>query len=212
MRINKNSVFKLKIIRIDFYRDCSTAGVLVQIDHEGGFTETVEYLIHGHNSANKRMDVTRDGVMVQAYPSFYELKALQTALYDLDVSDPAYKGNHDAKVAVMLSGMVMSFMHWLKAHNENDIKLYAPEAAEERKRKEPFAEAVDEMTAQLAESLEKSAFAGIGVDLQATDAAIQLKTIIESAKKLGAERISLDLKVELEAPVKQIRLEGLVSR
>ena len=78
----------MEIVSIDYYRDCSTAGVFVFID---GSPEKVEYLIHGHNWDNARFDVTRDGWGFQNYPSNDELKELSLALEDFKHSEK-YQG------------------------------------------------------------------------------------------------------------------------
>lgn len=120
----------MEILSIDYYRDGSTAGVIVSID---GSPEQVEYLIHGHNWSNARFDVTRDGWGVQNYPSDDELKQLSLALEDFKHSEK-YKGWQQTadeiafleKDAHRLSGMVDVFRYWLKSQENPPTKAIVP--------------------------------------------------------------------------------------
>ena len=120
----------MDIISIDYYRDCSTAGVKVIIDND---QEPVEYLIHGNNFGNDRFDVTRDGWDVQNYPSDLELLELSIALMDFKYSEK-YKGwqRTGEEIDILeadahcLSGMVTVFRHWLKNQTNPPTKAIVP--------------------------------------------------------------------------------------
>lgn len=137
----------MEIVSIDYYRDCSTAGVFVSID---GSPEQVEYLIHGHNWDNARFDVTRDGWSVQNYPSNDELKELSLALGDFKHSEK-YQGWQQTadeiayleKEAHRLSGMVDVFRYWLKSQENPPTKAIVP----------PKEDVVEIVTTQLSKQL-----------------------------------------------------------
>lgn len=120
----------MEILSIDYYRDGSTAGVIVSIDN---LPETVEYLIHGHNFGNGRFDVTRDGWDVQNYPSNMELKELSFALEDFKYSEK-YQGWQKTEEEInileigahQLSGMVRVFRYWLNSQENPPTKAIVP--------------------------------------------------------------------------------------
>jgi hypothetical protein len=120
----------MEILSIDYYRDCSTAGVFVSIDNS---PERVEYLIHGHNFHNGRFDVTRDGWGVQNYPSNEELKELGLALEDFKHSEK-YEGWQKTEEEIKylevnahrLSGMVAVFRYWLNSQENPPTKAIVP--------------------------------------------------------------------------------------
>ena len=120
----------MSILSIDYYRDCSTASVLVSINNS---PEVVEYLIHGHNFGNGRFDVTRDGWDAQNYPSQVELKELGLALEDFKHSEN-YNGWQKTEEEIkrletnahQLSGMVDVFRYWLNSQENPPIKAIVP--------------------------------------------------------------------------------------
>lgn len=120
----------MEIISIDYFRDCSTAGVYVTID---GSPEKVEYLIHGNNWGNARFDVTKDGWSIQNYPSHSELKELSLALEDFKHSEK-YQGWQQTEEDIRrlevdahrLAGMVDVFTYWLKEQENPPLKAIVP--------------------------------------------------------------------------------------
>lgn len=143
----------MKITSIDYYRDCSTTGVIVEVDGN-----STEYLIHGSNWGNNRFDVTVGGWSVQAYPCIRDLKELEAALADFEYSEQ-YTGwqktsdqiEHLTKDAHALSGMVRVFRHWLE-NTENPPAGYPVQPPEDIE-----AIVVDRLSKELSEIMEQEA-------------------------------------------------------
>ncbi|MCK9428591.1 MAG: hypothetical protein M0R17_01100 [Candidatus Omnitrophica bacterium] len=102
----------MKIKHFDFYRDCSTGGIEVQLD-DG--TEEL-YLVHGTNFGNDRIDVTKGGWDIQAIPTVKELHELVNALFYIkyDASLDYWKDEKSyIRNAYRLMGAIEVYKHYL---------------------------------------------------------------------------------------------------
>lgn len=138
----------MKILTVSQYRDCGTMGVTVQLD-DG---EVVEYLVHGHNRRNDRIDVTRGGWKVQLTPSVQELKLLSAELWDHEY-EPEIDYFKDKelfmKILHVVNGMIDVYVNYLE-----NTKNFVPGAYVTEPMKDPMDLAVEGMTQQLAQIME----------------------------------------------------------
>lgn len=132
----------MKIKHFDFYRDCDTGGIEVELDD--GSNES--YLVHGLNFGNDRIDVTKGGWNVQAIPTLRELNQLENALFNIEY-DETLDYWHDEKAymrnAYRLWGAIEVYRNYLS----NTKDKIVPHAVE--KKVDVEKEIVDKMTNEL---------------------------------------------------------------
>lgn len=140
----------MKITKIDFFRDGSTGGIEVELDN--GTHE--QYLVHGHNFGNSRMDVTKGAWHVQDIPTVKELDDLTTALYELKY-DPEFdywkSETQYMKNAYILLGMIQAYRYYL-SNTKDEIVPVTPPVYQTSAEIE--AEAVDKMSNELAKLMD----------------------------------------------------------
>lgn len=106
----------MKIMRVDTYRDGGTGSIEVE-----GPDGKIQYLVHGNNFTNARMDVTVGPFSNMKTPSIEELDDLCDLLWNFNAYEYAksYGDESDqevervGKLALTLRGMIVAYQHHL---------------------------------------------------------------------------------------------------
>lgn len=107
-------------MRVDTYRDGGTGSIEVE-----GPDGMIQYLVHGNNFTNARMDVTVGPFSNMKTPSIEELDDLCDALWNFNAYEYAksYDGESDqevervGKLALTLRGMIVAYQYHLTHTN-----------------------------------------------------------------------------------------------